>query len=169
MSLYINTFDTSNLINLYTLTNKVPNIIVPDTITSNVTVYYPQPSISYVSYQDINTDTNLRKTMTEYYYEKILDYLRDEFSNLFKYVIISNSSARLVKNMDEYEKNKYNYDSIKEHFLLKYFITKDKIKHYLKKYVQKNNTNWYDLKNYKNKVNDYLYSKIKKDIKRNLV
>jgi hypothetical protein len=169
MSLYINTFDTSNLINLYTQTNKVPNIILPSTITPNPDVYYPQSSISYITYQDINTDHDLRKRMTEYYIDKIINYLKYEFKKLFKYLIISDSTVRLVKNMNEYEKNISKYDIYKEKYLLDYFITREKIKYYLKKYVKKNNVNWYDLKNYKSQVINYLYTKIKKDIKRNLI
>jgi len=169
MSLYINSLDTNSIINLYSTNTNIPKILIPSVFTSNVDVYYtPQPSISYVSYQDINTDKDLRKSMTEYFYYKLLDHLKDDFSKLLQYIITVNGSCRLVKTMDEYNKNNTNFDLHKEKFLIQYFITKDKIKHYLKKFVQKHNINWYDLKTKKDKVSEYVYSKVRKDIKRNL-
>jgi hypothetical protein len=174
MAVYINTLDTSSLINYATLSNNlnIPKIIIPNSLNTlhlaniDIPYYDPIPHVSYVTYQDINSDQDLRKKMTDYFYEKVISHLDD--SDLFKYVISTDKETRLIKNMKEYENNDRKYSSTKKSFLLEYFMDKDKIKHYLKKYVTKHNINWYDLKKYKSTVVDYILHKIKKDIKHSL-
>jgi len=168
MSIYLNTLDTSSLINYTTInpTSTIPNLNNFFIANIDMPYYDLKPHLTYVSYQNINTDPELRKNMVKYFIEKIISHL-DSY-DLCKYVISTNVDTRLVQTVQEYEKNDRTCVKSKEAFIIEYFITKDRIKHYIKKYVVKKNINWYDLKQHKSNVLKYIGHKVKKDIKHSL-
>jgi hypothetical protein len=168
MTYYVSPLDTSTLINLSTIT-KLPNILTTP-LVANISIPYIEyrPQLYYSMYQDINTDPELRDKMITYFYDKTVQSLKDEFSDLYKYVIQTNQDVRLIKNLNEYEKNDRKFTYPKMDFLLNHFIAPHKIKDIVKKYVAKNNIKWYDLKKYKESLLDYIHSKIRKNIKNQL-
>jgi hypothetical protein len=168
MAYYVSPLDTTTLINLSTVT-RLPNLLTTSLI-ANVSIPYIEyrPQLYYSIYQDINTDPELRNTMTTYFYEKTIQNLKDDFSDLYKYVIQTNNDVRLIKNLNEYDKNDRKFTYPKMDFLIENFISSHKVKDIIKKYVAKNNIKWYDLKKYKDSLLDYIHSKIRKNIKNQL-
>ena len=167
--------DSVSLLNsIYKNVYNIPKIIVPQTLilaNIDVPVYTPPvytPTISYVTYQDINYDENLRKQMVSFFLDRFIDKLSDDYKDIFKYVMETPKGIKLVSTIEEYNKNDKKFSHSKVAFLSEYFITKNNVKEYLRKYVHKNNINWYDLKKYKSGVLDYIFSKVKKNIKKNM-
>lgn len=176
MSIYVSSLDTSSLINIATLT-KLPNLLTNPITPLIQNINLPKNDIPYIEYrpqlyysiyQDINTDPELRDKMITYFYDKTIQNLKDDFSDLYKYIIQSNNDVRLIKNLNEYEKNDRKFTYPKMDFLVNNFASHSKIKDIIKKYVAKNNINWYDLKKYKDSILDYIHSKIRKNIKNQL-
>jgi hypothetical protein len=96
--------------------------------------FLPPPIInSQLVYQNINKDPNLRKSVTNFYLKKVIKWLSsyDEFKHAKK-------SLKYIKS-----ENGYNI-----------------IYNLLRHYVNKNNTNWYDLKESYINVKDYLRYKL---------
>jgi hypothetical protein len=176
MTFYVSPLDTNTLINLATVT-KLPNLLTnPLTpLVQNITIPKTEipyieyrPQLYYSIYQDINTDPDLRDKMITYFSEKTIHMLKDDFSDLYKYVIQTNNEVRLIKNLNEYEKNDRKFTYPKLDFIINNFASPSKIKEIIKKYVAKNNLKWYDLKKYKDSLLDYIHSKIRKNIKNQL-
>jgi hypothetical protein len=94
-------------------------------------IYFePPPFIeSSITYQDVNKDPNLRKLLTDFFYEKTIKWVSsyNNFKNVKK-------SLTMLKSDKGY--------SI--------------IYNLLRKYIKKNNLNWYDLKKYYNNIKEYL-------------
>jgi len=97
--------------------------------------YFIAPPITGVDivYQSVNNDRNLQKSVTEYYYNNIFDWIDEDI----------------------------NFKPLKKE--LKFFESKDGIKlvyKVLKHIVKKNNTNWYDLRS-DSFTKEYLALKLK--------
>lgn len=97
--------------------------------------YFIPPPItgSYYTYQSVNADRNLQKMVTEYYYDKLFQWMENDF--LYKPLI----------------KEK------------KFLQTKNGLKlvyKVLKHLVKKNNTNWYDLRS-NDFTKEYLATKLR--------
>lgn len=116
------------------ISNSLPNSV--STINKQLTYFLPPPIInSTVRYQDINKDSKLRNLITMFYLKKTIKWINkyDEF----------NSMKKLLPELE----NKHGYKII-------YTI--------LRKFVKKHNYNWYDLKNYYERVKDYIRHKLNK-------
>jgi hypothetical protein len=166
----INLLDTSSLINLATSTN-LPNILtnLKQPLVKSIDIpEYTIPNYSshiyYAPYQDINSDSELRKKMISFFYKKIIKKI-EYYTDLYKYIIQTKDNIRLIKNINEYENNDRTFSNAKMNFLINNFITYDNIKKIIKKFITKNNINWYDLKKYKSSVYDYIHTNIRKYIK----
>lgn len=173
--------------------NKV-NVMNYDTISTNSfpvvlspTIYNPKTSSSYIGYNpsypniitsgfydDLNKDKSVHKTLSKFYFYKILDkWIYKELLPLLAFVDISNK-PQLIKSMDKFNiKNLETNSDIdiqkKINYLEKNIITIDIVKHVLKKICNDNNINWYDLNKYEKKIKkvfyNYLFDKLKHSIK----
>lgn len=132
------------------------------------TYAYPTKNgiISY-TYKNLNNDKKTIKTITKYYYYKILDkWLYKDLLPLLGFVTVSGERPGLITNLDEYDGKKLFSESTQElekkvKFMEKAIITKDIVKHVLKKVIEKYNINWADLEDYEDEIKKYFFRYLK--------
>ena len=127
-------------------------------------------------YKDLNKDKSVQKTLTKYYYYKILDkWIYKELMPILGFVDLSGDKPQLIKSMEQYNANKLANESSEQiekkiAYLEKVLITKDMVRHVLKKICSDNNINWYDLDKNEKKIktvfHNYLLDKLKDSIKK---
>ena len=127
-------------------------------------------------YKDLNKDKSVKKTLTKYYYYKILDkWIYKELMPILGFVDLSGDKPQLIKSIEQYNANKLANESSEQiekkiAYLEKVLITKDMVRHVLKKICTDNNINWYDLdkneKKIKSVFHNYLLDKLKVSIKK---
>lgn len=125
-------------------------------------------------YKDLNKDKSVQKTLSKYYYYKILDkWMYNNLKPLLAFVDIRSGKAQLIKSMEDYdvlklEKNTPEDIEKKIQYMEKVLITKDMVRHVLKKICNENNLNWYDLDKHERKIKtvfyNYLLDKLKTSI-----
>ena len=125
-------------------------------------------------YKDLNKDKTVQKTLTKYYYYKILDkWIYDELLPLLSFVDTSSETPKLIKSMSDFDITKLSKDSKddiekKIKYMENNIITKDIVRHILKKICNENKINYYYLnkneKNIKKVFYNYLVDKLKKAI-----
>jgi hypothetical protein len=137
----INTLEEYNTINKLNFINK--QIQIQNTINNNY---------------NLNSDKNVQKTVSKYFYYKIIDeWLYKELFALLAFVEIVDSRPRLIKSIDKYSVEKLASESDENiEKRVGYFesdiITKKIIKQILKKIVKRMCINWYDLDKKENVV-----------------
>lgn len=115
-------------------------------------------------YKDLNKDKSVQKTLSKYYYYKILDnWIYKKLFPLLAFVDISSDKPKLIKSMEDYDVNKLSSDSEsniekKVRYMEKYIITRDMVRHVLKKICLDNQINWYDLNKHENKIKNVFYN-----------
>lgn len=137
---------------------------------------YTSNIVSSGFYKDLNKDKKVQKTLTKYYYYKILDkWIYKELMPLLAFVDISGDKPQLIKSMEKYDVQKLLSNTDEEiekkiNYLEKIIITKDMVRHVLKKICSENNINWYDLDKNEKKIKtvfyNYLLDKLKDAIKK---
>ena len=128
------------------------------------TAVYPtnHGMISY-TYKNLDRDKKTTKTITKYYYYKILDkWLYKDFLPLLGFVDFIDNKLKLISSIDDYNGEKLLKESQNEiekkiEFMEKTFINKDTVKHLLKKVIRKYNISWAQLENYEPEIKKYLY------------
>lgn len=136
---------------------------------------YNTPSQKNNFYNDLNDDKDVQKTVTKYFYYKIVDkWLLDDLLPLLAFVEIVDGEPRLIKSLDEFNIEKLGKESEsdtrkKAKYMEHKIISKDLVRHVLKKVCSENNINWYGLNKHNNKIKKilfkYLSDKIKSAIK----
>jgi hypothetical protein len=128
---------------------------------------------SVVSYQNVNTDPQLRSQVTDYFFSKLLkNWLRYHYLELYQLVIVVDGKAKLIQNLADMEKNTKNVqaeDDIKFEFIVDNYITKNDLYKLLEKFRKENNLNWWDLKHHQKEVRKFLQYKIKKCMKSDIL
>lgn len=148
-----------------------PSTIIPFTTIANTTIPFPSTAFPYgpvypsaIAYPDINADKLLREQVTNYFFEKIINnWLRYHYLDIYKYVIISDGKAMLVKNEKQIENNVKNdakENAIKYEFIVDNYLTKQDVAYLLNKFRKINNINWWDIKNHSEKVRKYIKHKV---------
>lgn len=127
-------------------------------------------------YKDLNKDKSVQKTLTKYYYYKIIDkWIYKELMPILGFVDVSGDKPQLIKSLDEYDAVKLTNESMEQiekkiAYLERVVITKDMVRHVLKKICSENNINWYDLDKHEKKIktvfHNYLLDKLKESIKK---
>jgi hypothetical protein len=124
--------------------------------------YNPKTDTAFVSYnkpgyfttgfyKDLNKDKSVQKVITKYFYYKIIDkWLYNELLQLLAYLEIDDGKVSLIKNLSDYNVGKLARDTDRDiekkiGYMEDILITKDMVKHVLKKIIRENNLNWYDL------------------------
>lgn len=134
------------------------------------------PSLKKKFYSNLNDDKQIQKTVTKYFYYKIIDkWLYNDLLPLLAYLEIVNGEPQMIKSLDDYNVSKLANDSEddikkKVDYMEQKIISKDLVKHVLKKICSENNINWYSLNKHNIKVKKvmlkYIGSKIKNAIQR---
>jgi hypothetical protein len=132
--------------------------------------------ISSGFYKDLNKDKSVQKTFTKYYYYKILDkWIYKELMPLLAFVDISGDKPQLIKSLSQYDVQKLASNSSEQiekkiNYLERVIITKDMVRHVLKKICSENDINWYELDKNEKKIKtvfyNYLLDKLKDSIKK---
>lgn len=132
--------------------------------------------ISSGFYKDLNKDKTVQKTLTKYYYYKILDkWIYKTLMPLLAFVDTTTDKPQLIKSMEQFDAKKLVSNSSEEiekkiNYLEKVLITKDMVRHVLKKICKENDINWYDLDKNEKKIKtvfyNYLMDKLKDTIRK---
>lgn len=148
----------------------VPTIASISTSLSNTVMGPIYPSI--ISYQDVNSDHNLRRQVTEYFFDKLSkNWLKYHYLELYQLVNVNNGTASLIKDMSQAETNNKNIpaeNSVKYTFIVDNYINKNDLYKLISRFRKMNNLNWWDLKKYSDKVRHYILHKISKAIKNDI-
>lgn len=128
---------------------------------------------SVFTYQDVNTDSNLRKQVTEMFFEKVLkNWMKYHYLDLYAMVTVSNGLAQLVTDVNQVKtniKSDPKENAIKYEFLIDNFLTKNDVYNLLGKFRKMNNLNWWDLKEHSDKVRKYIHHKVRKYMVKQIV
>ena len=125
-------------------------------------------------YKDLNKDKSVQKTLSKYYFYKIVDkWIYKELLPLLAFVDTSSDKPQLIKSLADYDVQKLAKDSEdliekKAKYMEEIIISKDMVRHVLKKICNDNQLNWYDLNKHEKKIKkvfyNYLLDKLKESI-----
>lgn len=166
-------FPTSQIISATALT---PSSLIPPTFPSvptvssliNLSSYAPLRPIypSVISYPDVNSNRELRRQVTEYFFDKVIkNWLKYHYLSLYDLVVVSGGVASLIKDVKHIEtssKSVPSENAIKYEFIIDNFLTKNDVYTLLDKFRKINQLNWWDLKHHTDKVRKYIEHKVKK-------
>jgi hypothetical protein len=154
-----------------------------DTKTSlypNFTVITP-PITSIRSLAHPDQDPELRRKVVKHFYDNLKEvYFIGKFKKLLRYVIVDNNQARLVKSLEELNKNKSNENdlSLRIKFITENIFSKYDLEILISKLIAKygmlfsedeNNMHWYNAKTrYSRKIKNAMYKKIKYRLQKKL-
>lgn len=162
--------------------SSIPLIISQSTIynQNNDTTFvavdpYKPGLITTGFYKDLNKDKSVQKTFAKYYFYKIIDkWIYKELLPLLAFVEINSSGkTQLIKSLEFYDVQKLTKDSEEDiekkvNYMENVLLTKDLVRHVLKKICKENNINWYDLNKHERKIKkifyNYLLDKLKQSI-----
>lgn len=163
------------------------NNIISPILIAQPTIYNPKQDTSYVAfnpfkpglitsgfYKDLNKDKSVQKTFAKYYFYKIVDkWIYKELLPLLAFIDTSSGKPQLIKSLEFYDVQKLAKDSEEDiakkvKYMEEILLTKDMVKHVLKKICKENNINWYDLNKHERKIKkvfyNYLLDKLKDTI-----
>ena len=144
--------------------STIPTIPTIGSISTYPTLAPILPSV--ISYPDINSDEKMRRDMTEFYYDKILNnWLKFHYGDIYKLLIVSANNVNLVKNVSEAEtntKSEPSENATKYHFLVNNYLSKKDVYNLLNKFRKINNINWWDIKQHNDKFRNFVRHKITK-------
>jgi hypothetical protein len=157
---------TTFAVPLYSTIPTVPTISTISTISSaslaNTIMSPIMPSILPV--QDVNADKNLRRQVTNYFYDKVSqNWVKYSYLELYNYFTVNNGEVSLIKNIKDAETNTKNdpvENAIKYTFIVKNYITKNDVYKLLSNYRKEHRCNWWDLKKLSSSVKRYIFSNI---------
>ena len=152
-----------------------PTIYNSKTDTAFVGINPLNPSVMTTGfYKDLNKDKSVQKTLSKYYYYKILDkWMYNNLKPLLAFVDVRSGKAQLIKSMGDYDVLGLEKDSSEDiekkiNYMEKILISKDMVRHVLKKICKENSINWYDLNKHERKIKtvfyNYLLDKLKTSI-----
>lgn len=155
-----------------------PTIYNPNKDTTYVAVNPFKPGLITTGfYKDLNKDKSVQKTFAKYYFYKIIDkWIYKELLPLLAFVEINSSGKlQLIKTLADYDVQKLAKDSKEDiekkvKYIENVLLTKDLVRHVLKKICNENNINWYDLNKHERKIKkifyNYILDKLKESIKK---
>ncbi len=144
------------------------NYIDPEKASTVVAYSGPNSNIlTYTVFNDLNRDKDVVKTITKYYYYKILDkWLYDDFLPILAFVKMENGKPKLISNMAEFRiadlaKESDSVIDSKIDYLSEIFVTKDMVRHVLKKFTNKYNTRYSALNRYEHELKKFFFKYMK--------
>ena len=154
---------TAFAVPLYSTIPTVPTIsTITSTPLSNTIMGPLMPSI--VPIQDVNADKHLRRQVTHYFFDKVLqNWLKYSYLELYCYFNVNNGKASLIKNIKDAETNTKNdpvENAIKYTFMVENYITKNDVYKLLSNYRKSHHCNWWDLKKLSSSIKRYIFSTI---------
>jgi len=137
-------------------------------------IYYSDDPIMYssvyrnVSYLDINSDKELQKKSTRFYYSQLYNrYIPDSNSEILDFVKLGSKDISLVKSMKEAKNNRTDEEDYGEkiNYLADYVFSKTDVFSTLYDFVSRRRINWWDLKYYSDQLESILVNKVKTKIR----
>jgi len=137
-------------------------------------IYYSDDPIMYssvyrnVSYLDINSDKELQKKSTRFYYSQLYNrYIPDSNSEILDFVKLGSKDISLVKSMKEAKNNRTDEEDYGEkiNYLADYVFSKTDVFSTLYDFVSRRRINWWDLKYYSDQLETILVNKVKAKIR----
>jgi hypothetical protein len=152
-----------------------PNIYNPKQDTPFMSFNPLKPNlITSGFYKDLNKDKSVQKTFSKYYYYKIIDkWIYKELLPLLAFIDTSSEKPQLIKSLEFFDVQKLASNTEEEiekkvKYMENILLTKDLVRHVLKKICNDNNINWYDLNKHEKKIKkvfyNYLLDKLKDTI-----
>ena len=144
---------------IFDLVTNQPINIIPSAL-NNISQYNQISKLNYVnsqiqsqyiSNQNLNTSKSIQKTISKYYYYKIVDeWLYKKLFHLLAFIEIHDGKTQLIKSMSKYSIEKLTSESdenidLRIGYLEKNIITKKIVNKILKKIVKRMCFNWYEL------------------------
>lgn len=148
------------------ITPSYPLVYVNENKSTTYT-YGTKNGLVSVTYDKLNRDKKTKKTLTKYYFYKIIDkWLYKELMPLLGFVDIQNGNPKLITSMRDYNGEKLLKESKEDlekkiHYMEKVLLTKDIVKHVLKKIIDKYNIDWAQLEEYEPEVKKYFFNYLK--------
>jgi hypothetical protein len=185
-------FDPTVTINNNTITSTYPSLLYPMSTTINASALTPNTSFpvvatfptvaavsnslvypyvnpllpSIISYPDVNSNKDLRREITEYFFEKLVNnWLKYHYLELYHMLVVSGGKVSLVKDLNQIASNTRSdpsENSLKYDFLLMNYCAKSDVYKLLDKFRKFNNINWWDIKHHSDKVRMFIEHKINK-------
>ena len=137
-------------------------------------IYYSDDPILYssvyrnVSYLDINSDKELQKKSTRFYYSQLYNrYIPDSNPEILDFVKLGSKDISLVKSMKEAKNNRTDEEDYGEkiNYLAEYVFSKTDVFSTLYDFVSRRRINWWDLKYYSEQLESILVNKVKTKIR----
>ncbi len=152
-----------------------PTVYNPNADTTFVAVNPFKPGlITSGFYKDLNKDKSVQKTFAKYYFYKIVDkWIYKELLPLLAFIDLSSGKPQLIKSLADFDVQKLSKDSEEDiekkiKYMENIILTKDMVRHVLKKICNENQINWYDLNKHERKIKkifyNYLLDKLKESI-----
>jgi hypothetical protein len=169
----LNSLNSNNSLPIFITQSNIYN---PNKDTPFVSVNPYKPGlITSGFYKDLNKDKSVQKTFAKYYFYKILDkWIYKELLPLLAFIEINSSGKpQLIKSLEDFDVQKLAKDSEEDiekkvSYMENVLLTKDLVRHVLKKIANENNINWYDLNKHEKKIKkifyNYLLDKLKESI-----
>jgi len=138
---------------------------------------YNSTFVPISQYKELNNNKSIQKTLSKYYYYKILDkWIYNELFPLLAFIEIDKESGKpkLIKNLIDYDVEKVVDESKsviekKIDYMEEVLINKDMVRHVLKKICHENKINWGELKKHDKTIKyifyNYLLDKLKTVVK----
>lgn len=154
-----------------TTTTTTPSSYI---LLNNPTYYNPRTTTPYVSYnnntlstgfyKDLNKDKSVQKTYAKYYFYKIIDkWIYKDLFPLLAFIDIKSGKPELIKSLEFFDvlelEKETEYDIEKKiKYMEEILITKNMVRHVLKKICDDNNINWYHLNKNEKKIKKVFYN-----------
>ena len=172
---YSDILDSTNQQKSFPLIIAQPTIFNSKNDTAYVSVNPYNPGlITSGFYKDLNKDKHVQKTLTKYYFYKIVDkWIYNELLPLLAFIEIKANKPTLINSLEDYDIQKLSKDSdddikAKAEYMEKIILTKDMVRHVLKKICNQNNINWYNLNKHENKIKTVFYNYIMDKLKESI-
>jgi len=170
--LFTKNFKNSEIIFAPQMINPIRSKTASPIISYNP--YNPYSPMTTGYYTDLNKDEKTIKTVIKYYYYKIIDkWLFKDLLPLLGYVALSKDSNKphLIKDLNDYTLDSITKSSnsdiaLKADYIENILITKDMVKHVLRKIIDKNNVKWYQLYSYEKDIKKTFYKYIKSKLEK---
>lgn len=149
----------------------VPTVAGLSSITTHPFVNPLIPSI--VSYPDVNSNKELRRDITEYFFEKLVNnWLKYHYIELYHMLVVNGEQVSLIKDinlMTSNNKNDPKENALKYQFLLINYFPKNDVYKLLDKFRKVNGVNWWDIKHLSDDVRKFIQHKVTKYMKKQIM
>ncbi len=147
-----------------------PLVFTSDKPNSTTVVYPTKSGLLSYQYKNMSADKDTIKTIVKYFYYKILDkWIYKELLPLLAFITIEEGRPRIITDLADFNPRKIAEDSVENvekriDYMEKILITKDMVRHVLKKIIKRYGAGWYELKDYEDEIKKYFFKYIREKL-----